>query len=154
METKNIVFASERIIDVVEEIQPLLWDHYQEVALHKERIKLDPDWPKYFALEEQGSCIVFTMRDRGRLVGYAVFFVSPHIHYQACRAASNDIIYFDPEYRKGLNALRFIRFCEGCLRDYAMVTKVTWHIKPLHDWSPVLARMGYEQEEIVMGKVL
>jgi GNAT superfamily N-acetyltransferase len=149
----NLTFAKESVLRVADEIMPLLELHYEEVALHKDSIKLDPDWARYVAMEEQGNCHVYTLRDGVVLVGYAVFFMSQHIHYQRTLVASNDILFIHPMYRRGTAALRFIKYCEEQVKNRG-VNKITWHVKKHNDWSAILHRIGYETEETIVGKIL
>lgn len=148
-----ITFNEETVMGVADEIEPLLQKHYEEVALHRDVVKLDPDWAKYVALEEMGDVHVFTVRDNGELVGYGVFFMSWHVHYKLLRVAQNDILYIRPDRRHGTLASRFINHCEARLKLFG-AQKVTFHIKRHLDWSPLLVRKGYDQEEIIMGKIL
>ena len=75
-----IKYQQEFLHSVVEDIKPLLEEHWEEVALNKDKIKINPDWEAYFSLESQGKLDIFTARDEGVLVGYFVVFVYPHIH--------------------------------------------------------------------------
>ena len=149
----KLAFARESVLGVADEIIPLLEMHYDEIALHKDVIKLDPDWSRYVAMEETGNCHVFTMRECGVLIGYGVFFTSQHIHYQKTKVAHNDILYLVPDCRRGLSAIKFIKFCEDEMKAIG-VNKMTWHIKKANDWSAILHRQGYDTEEVVVGKVL
>lgn len=145
-------FAVENVMRVADEIEPLLEQHYEEVALNKDVIKLNPDWPRYFALEERGQCHVFTIRDDGVLVGYGVFFTSQHAHYVDTKVAANDILFLVKSHRRGSAAIRFIKFCEQALQNMG-VGKITFHVKYDHDWSAILHRLGYFDEEKIVGKV-
>lgn len=148
-----ITFQREQVLDVADEIEDLLRMHYEEVALHKEAIPLDPDWPRYVSLEEVGQLAVYTARDDGRLVGYSVFFLYQHIHYKQTRIASNDVLFLHPDYRKGTCGIKLIKHSEQQLKSLG-VNKVTWHIKFNKDFRPILHRMGYCDEEVIVGKIL
>ena len=148
-----IAFARECLCDVIQEVDALLKLHYEELTLHKERIKLDPDWPMYTALEHMERLVLFTARDDGRLVGYAAFFVQPHIHYRKTIVAQNDVLFLHPEHRKGTTGIRFIRFSEQCLQGLK-VDKIIWHVKFSLDLRPILHRLGYADEEVMVGKML
>ena len=45
-------------------------EHWKELALNQDTIKLDPDWDKFYALDVQGILRILTVRVEGRLVGY------------------------------------------------------------------------------------
>lgn len=135
-------------------VKALLEQHWREIALYQDEVKLEPDFARYVALEKSGHLVVIVARDGLRVVGYSVFLVSNHLHYSSCKMANNDVLFVDKDYRKGTSlGIRLIRCSEVILQGLG-VQRVTWHVKPLNDWSPVLARMGYAQEEIIMGKLL
>lgn len=154
-----ITYQPEMLEDVAEEICPLLEMHYQDLTAHKEFIKLAPDWDRYYQMEFLGRLAVFTARDDGKLIGYSIFFLDTLMHYKDTRVASNDVLYLHPNYRTGLGAIaliRLIRFSESEIKKIAGEEKirVLWHIKKNHDFSPALHRMGYVDEEVIVGKLL
>jgi hypothetical protein len=149
-----ITIQQEILFDIFDEMQELTRLHYEEIALHKEAIPLDPMWEEYATLERIGRLVIFTARDEGKLIGYGFFFINQHMHYARTKIAINDVLFLHPDYRKGTMAgIRLIRFCEQQLAQMA-VDKITWHIKVKHDWGAILDRMGYADEDIVKGKML
>ena len=149
-----ITIQRESVNQCIDDIQPLLKKHWQEVALHQDIIALDPDYDRYRAIETAGKLVVIAARDGQILIGYSVFVLHNHIHYIDCFMATNDVLFLDKEYRKGTTAgIRLLRESEAILKGLG-VHRVMWHIKPKNDWSAILSRMGYEQEEIIMGKLL
>lgn len=149
-----ITFAVEKMADVLEEIQPLLEQHYQEVALNKNRAVLAPDWGRYEAAEAARALAVYTARDGGTLVGYSVWLINWHLHYKFMLVASNDVFYVRPDRRAPRVALRLIEFSEERLRE-AQVDRVVYHVKyGKVDFSPLLQRLGYRDEEKIVGKTL
>ena len=148
-----IKFARERLDDVSDEITPLLDRHWEEIALNKDKIKLKPDWGRYRTLDELGHLAIYTLRDDERLVGYFVCFVMPHIHYCDDVFAVNDIIYFDKDYRKGMNAIRFLKYCEKDLADNG-VSAIVINSKEHQPFGRVLERIGYNFTEKIFTKVL
>ena len=130
----TIKYQQEFLSTVVEDIKPLLKEHWEEIALNREKIKLNPDWDTYEDLEHQGKLKVFTARQDGSLVGYFVVIVSHHIHYKDHLFASNDIIYLSPEHRKGFTGVKLIKFAEKHLKNdgvSVMVINSKDH-KPFH----------------------
>lgn len=137
---------------VIEEMQPLLAQHYQELTLHKEVVKLHPVWDRYMTLQSVGAFKLLTVRDEGKLIGYSAFFITQHMHYAELDVAINDVFYIDPAYRAGPTAFRMIRFAEAMLKDE--VQKLTYHYKFGNKLALILDRMGYSREEGVSGKIL
>lgn len=87
---------------VVDDIQPLLKEHWRELALHQDSIPLDPDYEVYKTLDRIGSLYIAAARLRGedrRLVGYAIYFVRSHHHYKGAKWAISDIVLVDREHR-------------------------------------------------------
>lgn len=147
-----LALARESLYEVVEDITPLLPRHSRELTNNRDRVVLDPMWEKYAALEASGDVLhIYTARDDGALVGYAVFFVQAHLHYRSLFPAINDLLWVKPEER-GTSGLRLIRFCEQELA--AVADKIVWHSKPDTVLEKLLPRMGYAMEETIWGKFL
>ena len=47
----------------IEEIQPLLPLHYQELALNRDKVPLDPMYELYDAMDVQGKVLVVSLRE-------------------------------------------------------------------------------------------
>ena len=146
-------FARELLCEVVQEVQPLLVEHYDELTLNKQVVKLDPMWSEYALLEQLGRFVVFTARNEGELVGYSAYFVTKHLHYAGLTCAQNDVLFLRRDHRRGTTAIRFLDFCEQQLREQG-VQKLTYHIKFSLDWRPVLHRRGFRDEEVMVAKLL
>lgn len=146
-------FKRELLFEVMDEVGALLDMHYQELTLHKDVIKLEPQWSQYAALEQMGAFVVFTIREEGELIGYNAFFLNRHIHYGSFLCAQNDVLYLHPEHRRGTTALRFLDFCETELKTMG-AQKIGYHIKFSLDWRPILHRRGYSDEEVMVAKII
>lgn len=149
----STTFATENLASVMEEIVPLMTAHYEEIALHKDRVKLAPDWGRYRYMDQTRSLAVYTAREESRLVGYSVFLLSYHLHYVHTLVAMNDVLYLDPGHRKGSTGIKLIRHSEADLRDRG-VDRILWHVKRDHDFRAILHRLGYADEEMVVGKMI
>ena len=88
-----IVIAKEEFSGVVVEAKELVEQHYKELTLNKEAMELFPNWDKYFALDADSSLVLITARDDGKLVGYSLFILSPHLHYKKQLVAYNDVLF-------------------------------------------------------------
>lgn len=133
-------------------LDAMLAEHYQELTLNKEVVKLKPRWDTYKALDHADKFVALTARDGSDLVGYNAFFVDRHMHYEDLVVAMNDVFYLHPDYRRGATALRFLRFSEAFLKDRAH--KVAYHFKATNNFGPILTRLGYSPEEGVAAKLL
>lgn len=145
----TISFNWETIGELRRDIGPLAREHWLEVAHHKDKVALDPRWEEYERIERNKGLIVITARRDGELVGYAIWLFQEHLHYRGHTVAMNDVIYLAPSFR-GVSGLRFVRHNDYVLRVLG-ADRILWHIKPDHNWSKILTRMGYKQEELIFG---
>ena len=134
------------------ELDALAQEHYREIALYQDRIALAPNWHTYAGLERRGELVSLGVRVEGVLVGYALWVLRTHLHYEGCLTALNDVIYLHPNHRRGRTGLRLIDESEYILKVLG-VDHILWHLKPSHDWSNILKRKGYALEEMIYGKV-
>jgi hypothetical protein len=152
-----ITYQREILFDVIEEVDSLLHLHYEELTLHRDKVKLAPMWDRYADLERCGNFIVFTVRDGERLIGYSAFFLNQHLHYGELTIAVNDVLYLHPDYRSGRVGLKLIRMCEShfeSMKSDNNEIKIVWHAKLDTKLQQLLGLMKYKAEEIVFGKIL
>ncbi|HEY2851146.1 MAG TPA: hypothetical protein VGI97_14805 [Gemmatimonadaceae bacterium] len=142
-----------------DEALPLLFAHWKEVA-HYQDIELTPDRERYDALERNGALRTFTARTddaavygdepfeiivpRGTLVGYALFVVTPNLHYRQILQAQQDVIYIQPNHR-GTMPIRFFKFCEEELFGEG-IDVICHHTKAKDElnFGHLVERQGYE----------
>lgn len=144
-------FQREQFAAILPELKPLLQLHWEEVAFYKD-IPLDPDYDTYIAVENIGKLRVFTVREQGELIGYAIFFIG-HMHYKSTPIATQDVIFLHPDHR-GRGA-RLILYCDFQLASEG-IQVVMHHTKmaPGLDFSPILKRLGYEETDRVLARRL
>ena len=148
-----MIYAKETLNIIFDEVQELLKLHYEELTLNKDVVKLDPDWFRYFDLENSGKFHTITARDNDKLVGYAGWFLMPHIHYKSILVASNDVLFLHPDYRLGTSGIKLLKYSESEMLKLG-ANKITWHIKESNDFRNILYRMGYKNEDMICGKLL
>jgi GNAT superfamily N-acetyltransferase len=149
----QVRFQQEFLYDVKADIQRLLQMHWEEIALNKDHIKLNPDWNAYENLEESGRLKIFTARSGEALVGYFVVLVGNNIHYKDHLFAVNDVIYLEPEYRKGMTGFRLIKAAEKWLKDDG-VSVLSINTKVHKPFDLLLERLGFNLIERVYSKRL
>jgi len=149
----SVVFQVEKFSKAQPEIADLCVEHYEEIANHKDTIPLDPDWERYRQMEDAGMLSLVTAREEGKLVGYSIFFIAPHMHYKSTLAASNDVVFLKSTHREGSTGIRLIKEAERVLQELG-VHKVVWHVKPKKNFGVVLQRLGYQEEEQIWGRIL
>lgn len=151
--TPEITYQQEFLATVRNDIQPLLEQHWEEIALNKDKIKLNPDWDQYELLEYDGKLKGFTARTDGKLIGYFVVIVSTGLHYKDHLFAANDVIFLHKDYRRGYTGIRLIDFAEACLKEDG-VSVLTINTKIHQPFDPILERLGYSPIERVHSKYL
>lgn len=153
-------FGWEKFRDLALEpnLSDLLKAHWAELAVHKDRMPLDPDFGRFQVLEDAGVLRVWTARDGKTLVGYMAWFIQPHIHYRSTLTATEDLFLLDPEYRRGLQGCRMFTTCFDALRDLG-VKRVMVHSKVHFEadrggLGVLFRRMGFEHTDNVWSMML
>jgi len=99
----------ESLTERLEELKPLFPLHYDELALNKESVPLDPQYDIYLQRDAAGQVVLVTLREFGRLVGYFVGFVAPGLHYKTCLTCTMDIFYVHPDVRCRMGGPRLFK---------------------------------------------
>ena len=149
----SITYQQESLVTYKADAKDLLEKHWEEIALNKHTIKLNPDWEAYHNLEDTGSLKIFTARDSGKLIGYFIVICRKHLHYVDHVFAFNDVLYLAQEYRKSLTGANLMKFAENCLKEdgtSALVVNTKRH-KP---FDSLLEWLGYSHVENVYTKLL
>lgn len=139
--------------ELLDELLPLLVIHYKTVA-HFKDIELAPCRETYLKLQEAGLLRVFTAREgAGGLIGYAVFFVKPNIHYRYSLQAQQDVLFIHPE-RRGFGS-KFVAWCDEQLAAEGVQVSVH-HVKAKKElnFAPMLEKQGYELVDLILAKRL
>ena len=139
--------ARESLAAVWHEAQPLLLEHWREIA-HFQDIPLEPKVEAYFACDAAGKVRVFTARDRGALVGYAAYMVDTGLHYASSLQATQDVLFLLPAHRNAGNGAALIDFADRQLRSEG-VQCVYQHVKLAFDFGPLLKGLGYAPVETI-----
>ena len=151
-----LTLQSEPLFMVLDEVQPLLEQHYEELCRDKDRVLLAPMWEKYAALEAAGCFVVYTARDEGELIGYAAFFIQPSLHHADLTVVLNDLVFIHPDHR-GSAGPRMIKFAEkqiAELKHAGTALQIVWSAKPGTLLESLLPKLGYQSEAVMFGKLL
>ncbi len=123
--------------------QPLFPQHWREVAVDQDRIRLVLDNERYVQMEKAGILHVLTMRSEGGLVGYYVAFILSHVHYkEAGLMAFTDIYFVLPEFRKGPAGMALFIEAERTLKERG-VKKAYLSCKVHMDHSKLFEALGW-----------
>jgi GNAT superfamily N-acetyltransferase len=143
----------ENLSQVKEDILPLLDDHWEEVAVNKDTIEMNPCWDTYASMEEAGKLGIFTARLDGNLIGYFVIIASESPHYKGHIFGVNDVIYLKPEYRGTHLGSKLITFVEKAIEDVG-VSVLVINTKTHVPFDKTLNRLGFTHIENVYSKKL
>lgn len=150
---EDIEIAVEPLSRATKDCDALLREHWLEIANYKDKVPLEPRWDEIYALEREGRIVTITVREKGQLIGYAMFVLNIHLHYKSLTVATNDILFIKPDKRHGRLGLRLMQEAEKYLKDIG-ANKITWHMKPHKDFSKLVEGMGYTHEEAIYGKLI
>ena len=154
MQTKGFKIGLESFYKVKDEVDELFKLHWEEIAVYKDKMKINPDWAFYQALYDSDSLGIYGVRDsEDSLVGYFIVIVRPHPHYMDHTIASNDLIYIHPDHRKGLLGYKLIKFAEKDLISKG-VSVLVINTKTHQPFDPLLERLGFNLQERVYTKYL
>lgn len=148
-----VTFAVEGWFAVKDEMSHLWPDHWQEVAVNKEQIKLDPDLDTYAAFANAGMLHIVVARKEGEVIGYHFSIVRPHLHYRQSLSAFTDIYYIAPQYRTGRTPLRLFEYVEKTLKARG-VQKMFTGTKLSLDAGPLFEHMGWTETERLFVKMI
>lgn len=143
----------EPLSQVLEEIKPLLPRHWEELALNKDNVPLDPDWERYASIDALGQLSIVTVRVQGRLVGYCAMVIQVGLHYRTCLEARMDVFWIAPEYRGRMGGVRLFKAVEAELKRRG-VKRLYVGSKLHRDSSRLFQAMGYTPVEQWFSKWL
>jgi len=148
-----VKYQQEFLPTVKSDIQYLLKEHWEEIALNKIKIRLNPDWDAYESLEQQGKLKIFTARDEETLVGYFVVLMGVNLHYKDHIFAANDVIYLSAKHRKGLTGVKLIKFAETCLKQDG-VSVLSINTKVHRPFDKIMDYLNFNLIERVYSKYI
>jgi hypothetical protein len=147
-------YAEEKYATVQPEISDLLKKHWEEVALDRDVIKLDPAWDQYQLLDSIGVLHITTVRSNGRLVGYYINVIKEHLHYKQSRTAFSDVFFIEEQYRF-TGGVRMFKAMEGFMKAKGVEKIYCTHKLHVNDQiGGILLRLGYRHIENVWSKMI
>lgn len=129
----------------LEEAKVVFPAHWDELALDKDKVPLDPQYDVYLQRHRQGQVLLIVGRSAGKLAGYFVGFVVPGLHYKTCLTLTMDIFYVLPEFR-GREGLRLFKAVEAEARRRG-VQRMFVGSKLHKDASYLFEKLGYIEVE-------
>ncbi len=151
-EHEGFVFAVERMDAIEGEMRPLHLAHWGETEEHRHGLPFNPDYTTFIRYEAAGRYVLFTIREKGRLVGNCAMYLDRSTHTQTL-IATEDTLYLLPQARRGTVAKRFIEYCEAALKSLG-VKEISVSVKTVNRAGLFFQRMGYRHVENGLTKVL
>lgn len=135
------------------EFRPLFPLHWEELALNKDKVPLDPQYDVYIQREARGELLFVTLRELGTPVGYFIGFIAPGLHYRTCLTCTMDIFYVHPAKRGGRGGIKLFKFVEKELRRRGVDR---WFVgsKCHADASWLFEILGFDRVEVYYSKWL
>lgn len=149
----SITIYTENLIDCLDEMVPLLREHYVEVHPYPDKIPFNPDYEKYKTLNDQGLIHFIAVRDCGVMIGYCLAFLLPNLHYSDHVYAINDVIYLDKAYRHSVISDHMISYAEDCYKNSG-ASVMTLHMKTSVPFDGLCRRHNLEHIENIYMKYI
>ena len=137
----------------LEEVKPLLPEHYSELALNQDRVPLSPQYDEYLHRDSLGMVMVVTVRDAGQLVGYFVGMIAPGLHYSTCLTLQLDIFWIHPDHRGQRGGVLLFKAVEKEAKRRG-VQRMFVGSKTHLDASFLFEKLGYTKVETVYSVML
>jgi len=145
----NFEMLSDELIEEFEKVLQVNWD---EVGPYNDKLDMEPDWPRYYALEEANAFYLLIARKDGVIIGYNASYVLRHPHTNAL-VGQNDLIYVVKEYRRSKIALKLIYLMDEALKIRGC-TILSYNVKIDMDFSGMLGEFGYKEAEKLCMKYI
>ena len=146
-----MIYGLEPLSDIRDELEPLIKKVWDEVDSRAKFLDQEVDMNFYLEAEAAGMCRVYTIRDKGNLIGFSVNMIQPIPHCKGKFCSVIDGIYIEPEYR-GIGK-DFINIIDEDLKDIG----VTYSVFALKEWDEkenLVEALGYKHYESMYRKVL
>lgn len=133
------------------ELAILFPKHWEELALNRDKVPLDPQYEIYFEREKRGEVLLVTLREEGEIAGYFIGFIAPGLHYKTCLTCIMDIFYVSPEHRNKRGGIMLFRAVEKeCKRRG--VQRIFAGSKDHKPAGRLFMALGYKQVETYFSK--
>lgn len=148
----DVKYQVEDWIEALPELRMLFNEHWEEIALDQDAIKLEPDYTTYATLAVQDALHLVTARSDGLIVGYHLSIIKPHLHYKSSLTCFTDVFFLKKDYRKGVIGYKLLKFFRDSVKAKG-VQKVYMGTKLHLDLGPMLERLGFHPIERIYSQV-
>jgi GNAT superfamily N-acetyltransferase len=134
------VYATERLSRVFVDFLPLVEPHWAE--MNEFDVPLDIDWDRYVRADLAFGYHLTTVRLEGQLIGWAGFWIQPHIRHRTMLMAREDWYYIVPEHRKQGWGEQMFRSAEDALERRGVV-RIQMSCKVRQDHTQLFKKLDY-----------
>lgn len=128
-------------------------EHWNEVAVHKDTLRLKPHYERYMRLIQEDSLVVISAYNGEELIGYVLFITFYHLHYKDLLVANDDMYFIKKHYRQQGIGREMMQFAEKTLADMG-VKFVQVRTKAHTAHEEFLKSLGYGPMDLCYCKVL
>lgn len=128
------------------DIDALIKDYSVSELIHEGMPEIKFKWSVYKLLEQYGALSLFTVRDAGKLIGFAIYGIQDHPNHDEQRVAQCTMLIVRPECRHNGIGHALIGFAEFWLKANG-TTHIVHHISTQHDVIPLYSDLGFKLVE-------
>lgn len=145
----------ERFSRIFREIAPLTRVNWDESGMLTDRLDFDPDWDRYLEFERAGILHILTARKSGKLIGYVVALLHPHIEHASVPCATIKTVWLAKEERSGTLGIRLLKQAfRGLENSGARIFMVADKGHKNGALGRILRGMGFAKDETIYAKVI
>ena len=149
----HVSFKTEKWARIVSEMKELFPAHWQELALDRDKFPMDVCHDRYLQFEAADALLLVTARADGKLVGYYVGMILPHLHYQSSgKMLHTDMYFVKKEFRNGVGAK--LLMCAQDAARKAGAVKMYLSTKAHSDHSKLFELLGFKLSDKMFVKNL
>jgi len=139
--------SNQEALDNIEDVFENQWgkDQWDEVGLNAacvQDVPMEVNWATYKTLLDAGALEIFTVRDKGDLVGYYMSVVANDITSRTMVVAQNDTLYLEVSHRKGLTGYKLVKYAVEELKKIADIIMIDMDIHKT--FFPLTERLGFK----------
>jgi len=152
--TTHILIEEQSYKDFYKEVYPLMQSHWDELGEKGGSTNFAIDHHLMMYLNSTGMYKCFTVKYKGKYIGYSSWVLSNGIHNATDLYATADAVYIGREYRESLlgAGIKLLKYSEKVLKEKYKVDIMQFSMNVNYDLSKLLSRMGYEISEVKYSK--
>jgi ribosomal protein S18 acetylase RimI-like enzyme len=139
----------------LDKAKDILYRHWEELAVNKEKVLLSPDKKRYCELQNLGfikNIVIYNENEE--IIGYSILVIQPALHYSCDIFAYVDVIYIDKQYRASSLGARLLLVTENIAKENG-ASVILHHAKPnVPMIIKPLEKLNYKLYEFIYGKYL